>query len=110
MPGSQLPSRLHDLHYRIETLSGADQLVPTARSTGPMVVFTDLHSYRADICAVIKQLKLDAATAHIPVIAFATEGATQLQAAAQQAGATLAVNDAALLTHLEQLIEQALQV
>lgn len=110
MPGSQLANRLQDLHYRVENLSDADQLVPAACSAGPMVVFADLHSQRADICAVIKLLKHDAATTHIPVIAFADEEATQLRVAAQQAGATLAVSDAALLTHLAQLIEQALQV
>lgn len=110
VPGSQLVNRLQDLHYRVEIISDAAQLVPAASSVGPMLVFADLYSRRADICAVIKLLKHDAATAHIPVVAFANEGATQLQAAAREAGATLAVNDAALLTHLEQLIEQALQV
>lgn len=110
MPGSQLVNRLQDLHYRVEILSDPDQLGLAARSDGPMLVFTDLDSRRADICAAISQLKQDPVTAHIPVIAFANERAPQLQTAGRQAGATLVVTDTALLPHLDHLLEQALQV
>lgn len=110
MPGSQLANRLQDLRYRVEIISDADQLVPAARSGGPMVIFADLDSRRADTCELISLLKEDAATSHIPVIAFADERAKRLLAAAQQAGATLVVSDTALLAHLEHLLEQALQI
>jgi CheY-like chemotaxis protein len=75
-----------------------------------MLVLADLESTGADICAVIASLRQQPATAHIPVIAFALEDALQLQAAARRAGATLVVNDAALLNHLPQLLDQALQL
>jgi CheY-like chemotaxis protein len=110
MPGSQLVNRLQDLHYRVQPLTDAGQLVACAEAEGPMLVLADLASTGADICAVIASLRQQPATAHIPVIAFAPEDALQLQAAARLAGATLVVNDAALLNHLPQLLDQALQV
>ena len=110
MPGSQLVNRLQDLHYRVQPLTGAGQLVACAKTEGPMLVLADLESTGADICAVIASLRHKPATAHIPVIAFAPEHALQLQAAAHEAGATLVVNDAALLNHLPQLLNQALQM
>jgi CheY-like chemotaxis protein len=69
-----------------------------------------LSSTTQDICAVIAQLRQNPATAHIPVIAFADEATEPLQSAAREAGATLVVTDAAILTHLAQFIEQALHV
>lgn len=110
MPGSQLVNRLQDLHYRILSVPNASQLPEYARKEGPMLVFADLGSSSADICAAIARLKSEPATAHIPVIAFADEGADQLQSAGRQAGATLVATDSAVLSHLPQLLEQALQV
>lgn len=110
MPGSQLVNRLQDLHYRVQPVPDASQLSDYARSEGPMLVFADLSSSGTDICAAIARLKSDPATAHIPVIAFADEGADQLQSAGRQAGATLVVTDSAVLSHLAQLLEQALHV
>lgn len=110
MPGSQLVNRLQDLHYRVQSVADAGRLSDCARSEGPMLVFADLSSNRTDIGAAIARLKQDPATAHIPVIAFADEGADELQSAGRQAGATLVVTDCAVLSHLPQLLEQALHV
>jgi len=110
MPGSQLVNRLQDLHYRVLTVPNAGELPDYARNEGPMLVFADLGSSSEDICAAIARLKNDPATAHIPVIAFADEGADQLQSAGRQAGATLVATDSAVLSHLPQLLEQALHV
>jgi CheY-like chemotaxis protein len=55
-------------------------------------------------------LKADAATQHIPIIAFAGEQAAELQAAAQKAGATLVVGETTIANYLPQLLNQALQV
>ena len=110
MPGSQLVNRLQDLHYRVQPVSDAGQLCDLARNEGPMLVFADLSSGRRDICAVIARLKQEPTTAHIPVVAFADEGADQLQSAGRQAGATLVVTDSAVLSHLPQLLERALHV
>ena len=78
MPDSQLVNRLQDLHYRVQSVAEAGRLSDYARREGPMLVLADLSSSRADVGAAIARLKQDPATAHIPVIAFADEGADAL--------------------------------
>jgi len=75
-----------------------------------MLVLADLASARNDVCAALARLKQNAATKHLPVVAFSDEGAAELQAAAQAAGATLVISEAAVLNHLPQILDQALQV
>ena len=110
MPGSQLVNRLQDLQYRVQTVTDPSELVSCAANSGPMLILVDLVSTRADICGLIKQLRSNATTAHVPVIAFADDAKEDLQGAARAAGATLGVADSGILTHLEQFIERALQV
>jgi len=75
-----------------------------------MLAVVDLESKRGDVCQAIAALRADPATEHIPIIAYAGEQATALQAAAQTAGATLVVSEAAIANYLPQLLNQALQV
>ena len=110
MPGSQLVNRLQDLQYRVQTVTDPAELVAGAGSAGPMLILADLVSTRADICALIKQLRSNPATAHVPVIAFADDAEEALQGAARAAGATVVVADSVILTHLVQFIERALLV
>ena len=109
MPGSQLVNRLQDLNYRVQAVNDLASLQQCARSEGPLLVIADLAG-REDVCRAIAALKADAATQHIPVIAFAGESGTEWQAAAQKAGATLAVSEAAIVNYLPQLLNQALQL
>jgi CheY-like chemotaxis protein len=110
LPGSQLVNRLQDLGYRVLTAPGAEALVACAEQEKPMLVFVDLVATRTKVCEVIGQLKKNSGTSHLPVIAFADEKDTTLQSAAREAGATLVVNDTAILTHLEPFLEQALRI
>ncbi len=110
MPGTHLVNRLQDLRYRVQVVANPAELPAVAAQHGAMLVLTDLASKRANVCDVIRQLRATQATSHLPVIAFADEADPALQAAGKAAGATLVVTDAAILTHLPQLIEQALQV
>ena len=107
LPGTQLVNRLQDLNYRVQTLTDSAELVESAEEAKPMLVFADLEC--ANICAAITRLKQTASTQHLPVIAFGNEKATELQAAARTAGVTLVVSDTAVLSHLPQFLEQALQ-
>ena len=75
-----------------------------------MLLLVDLVSKRVDVCAAIGKIRNNPATTHLPVIAFADEKEEALQKAASAAGATLVVTDTAILTHLTQFIERALQV
>jgi CheY-like chemotaxis protein len=110
LPGSQLANRLKDLNYRVQSLGDPEQLVECAEQARPMLVLVDLESTRGDISAAIARLKQNPATQHLPVIAFSPERATNLQKAARAAGATLLVSEKALLSHLPELLDQALQV
>ncbi len=110
LPGSQLANRLQDLGYRVLTAPGAEAIVACAEQEKPMLVFMDLVATRTKLCEVIAQLKKNPVTSHLPGIAFADEKDAALQSAAREAGATLVVNDAAILTHLEPFLEQALRL
>jgi CheY-like chemotaxis protein len=86
------------------------RLLASARQQKPLVILADVVSSREDICGTIARLRQDRQTQHIPVIAFAPDQAADIQEAARQAGATLVVSDSAVLNHLPQFLEQALQV
>ena len=110
LPGSQVVNRLQDLNYRVETISDATRLVECAQQSGPMIVLVDLESTRDNVSASIARLRQTPATKHLPIIGFSGDNATKLVEAAKAAGATLVVSDAAILSHLPQFLEQALQL
>ena len=110
LPGSQVVNRLRDLNYRVQTIADAERLVECAEEAKAMLVLADLESTRNNVCAALARLKEHPATKHLPVIAFSGESAVELQAAALAAGATLVVSEGAILNHLPQLLEQALQI
>ncbi len=110
LPGSQLVNRLQDLNYRVQTLTDPAALVEVAVQARPLVLFADLQSAKNNVPAAIERLKKDPATSHLPVIAFGADASPELQAAGRAAGASLVVSDSAILTHLPQFLEQALQV
>ena len=110
LPGGQLVNRLQDLGYRVQPLSDPKMLADLAQCEKPILVLADLEPERNAVCEAIAQLRDNEVTSHIPLIAFASPRNANLQAAARTAGATLVVSDNAILLHLNQLLEQALQV
>ena len=110
LPSGQLINRLQDLGYRVQAIADPATLVEHAESEKPLLVMVDLELRSAQVCEAIVKLKSNLATTHIPIIAFAAAKHTAVQESARTAGATLVVNDAAILAHLEQFLEQALQV
>ena len=110
LPGSQLVNRLQDLKYRVQAVSDAGKLVECAEQAKPMLVLADLEATQNNVSAALARLKQTASTKHLPVIAFCRDGASELQSAARVAGATLVVSEAAILNHLPQFLDQALQV
>jgi len=60
--------------------------------------------------AAIGRLKQNPATKHLPVVAFGADKSPDLQAAAQAAGAALVTGEAAILNHLPEILDQALQM
>ena len=110
LPGSQLANRLTDLGYRVQTLEEAALIVETARQQRPIVLLMDLMTRRANICDLIKEVRRNEETSHLPIIGFAAQNNPQLQDEAVKAGATLVAIDDALLPQLPHLLEQALEV
>ena len=110
LPGNQLLNRLQDLSYRVQVVTNVDSLVECAEQSKPMLVLADLESTRFNVCAAIARLKQTPITQHLPVIAFGGDNSPDLQAAARAAGVALVVGETAILQHLPQLLEQALQV
>jgi len=110
LPGSQLVNRLQDLNYRVQTLVDASMLTECAEQVKPLLVLADLESSKNNVCDAVKKLKQNPSTQHLPVIGIASEKAAELQSDAITAGVTLVVSDVAILNHLPQFLDQALQV
>ncbi len=110
MPGSQLVNRLQDLGYRVVAITEASLLIETAKRERPMLAFVDLVTNRANICSIIKEMKANEETGHIPVVGFAGHSDPRLHNEAAKSGATLVASDDALLPQLPHLLEHALQV
>ncbi len=110
LPGGQLVHRLEDLGYRVQPVPAPGDLVAVAEREKPMLAFIDLEPRFEILCQAISALRQNTVTAHIPVIAFSKQKNQPAQQTARNAGATLVVNDSALLLHLGQFLDQALHV
>jgi len=110
LPGSQLVNRLQDLQYRVQTLGDASKLTECAEQERPMLVLVDLECTKANVFDAIKRLRQTPNTQHLPVIGILSDKAINLQESALSAGVTLVVNDVAILNHLPQFLDKALQV
>ena len=110
LPGGQLVNKLQDLGYRVLPVPDPADLAAAAEREKPLVAFIDLEPHPDKTCAAIAALRADAATSHVPVIAFASVRNEAAQEQARQAGAKLVANDQAVLAHLPQFLEQALLI
>ena len=110
LPGSQLLNQLQDRGYRVQSTNEANAVPELARSAKPLLVFMDLQDRQGRAIASIQALRKNDETSHLPVIAFAGEREVALQESARKAGASLVINEGVLLQHLDQFLDQALQV
>lgn len=110
LPGSALGNKLRDQGYRIIHVAAPAAIAATAEKEKPLVVFVDLEVKNTDTCAAIRSLKANAATAHIPILAFSSPKHESLQADALAAGATIIASDAAILAQLSAMLDQAMLV
>ena len=110
LPGTQLVNLLQDLGYRVHTVADAADLQSAAIEYRPMLLLADLQTARGDVIASISQIRSSPDTAHLPILAFTSKESSEAHAEARQAGATLVVQDQALLNHLPHLLEQALRI
>lgn len=110
LPGSQLVNRLHDLGYRVVTVTSRADLLPAVEREMPMVIVADIAIRDGDICEDIAGLRQNPVVQHIPVIGFTSTRNLKLQEAARVAGATLVASDSAILDQFPQLLDQALEI
>jgi CheY-like chemotaxis protein len=109
LPGSQLPGRLLDLGYRVQSANSAALLPEACAGDMPLVIIAELAPLD-EACAAIARLRANPATAHIPVLGFARTHSAAAQSQARQAGVTLLAADAGMAEQLPQLLERILQV
>jgi len=109
MPGSQVANKLQDLGYRVLALTDMAGLASMCQKEKPFLVVAEIMPAAAALAA-IGQLKLDAATQHIPVLGYSTAQDPALQAQATDAGVSLLAGTAAISEHLARLLDQILQV
>lgn len=107
---TQLRERLEALRYRIVLLGDPAQLGERAGTEKAMVVIADLDGQEDAVTAAVQRMRADFTTAHIPVIGFRRELDEAAQSAVTSAGFTVAVNEAAILGHLAQLLDRALDL
>lgn len=107
---TQLAQRLEGLRYRMLVISNPAELTSTSESQRPMVVFADVDGLPQPVIAAVEQLRGNVSTAHIPVVAFARETDDASQATLVAKGATIVVNESAILSHLPQLLDRALDI
>ncbi len=110
MPGSQLVNRLQDLGYRVTPCTDLSCLHSQVEQELPMIIVMDLNSERGDVNGVIKDIRNNEKTNHIPIVAFTSKLNKTGQDAAVEAGAKLVAVDEAILQQLPHLLEQALEV
>ena len=109
LPGSQLVNRLQDLNYRVQTISDPSLLSQCAEQTKPLLVVADLESAQ-NVLNALSSLKQNPATNHLPIIGFSKDDSPEQRASAEKAGITLFVTEAAIINHLPQLLERALEL
>ncbi len=110
LPGSQLVNRLQDLKYRVQVVTKVEELVAAAEQAKPLLVLADLEPSPTPVLGALRALRQHSLTQHLPIIALAGERLDKLKAEAEAAGVTLLVGDTAILNHLPQLLDQALQI
>ncbi len=110
LPGGQLVNQLQDRGYRVQSLADPAALVEHAEREKPLLVMIDVEERQEAACEAIARLRRHGPTAHIPVIAITAAANAAGQQAARAAGAKLVVFDAVILAHLDQFIQQALEV
>ena len=110
LPGSQLVNRFQDLGYRVSTVPGATSLVDACLREKPLLLVVDVREADDKVCAALRQLSTNPETNHIPVIATVPAQSAEAAEAARQSGVKLVVHDSVILAHLEQFIDQALQL
>jgi len=110
LAGSQLVNRLQDVGYQVQLVSDLHKLVEQATDSKPMVFVINLASASAAGLEAIGELRSNAATKHIPVLALVKAGQKKLADQVRAAGAASVAIESAVTTRLPQLLDRVLEV
>ncbi len=103
MSGARIRGAAQATGTELRLVRGADELLRAAAAERPRLVVVDLEA-RGEPAAAIARLKADAATAAVPVIAFAPHVREEAIAAARAAGAERVLARGAFLRDLPRLL------
>ena len=87
-----------------EVLQSADRVLERARARRPPVVLVDLEARGGAGVELVRRLKADAATAEVPVVAFASHQNADVIQAARAAGAERVLARSAFVKSLPELL------
>lgn len=110
LPGSRLAGKLGDLGWRVVEVKPASGLVAQVRTHKPLVLIADLALRQGDLLPVIRELRADPDTAHVPVLGYASADKAGLVETALQAGVNLVAAEAGIIDQLPQLLDHVLAV
>ena len=101
-------NRLTDLGYRVQTVQMASMVRDTVRREKPIVLIADLALRNGDLCGVIRDLRGDPETSHVPILGFANLSNQKVVDDAVSAGANLVAADSGILDQLPRLLDHVL--
>ena len=106
------PSRIREavrpLGYTLRVAASAAAVRDNARSEPPLAILVNLNARRLDAAGLIRDLKADAATRAIPLLAFAGHVETAKNDAARAAGADMVAANSSVSLHLPKLLARLL--
>lgn len=103
MSGARIRGAARAAGVEVTLVRGADDLVAAVAASSPRLVIVDLEA-RGDPVSAIARLKGDAATAAVPVLAFAPHVREDAIAAARAAGADRVLARGAFIRDLPRLV------
>ncbi len=110
LPGQQLINRLHDLNYRVATVTEATRLEEQVREQKPLLLIAEFPSDNPVVRNVIQNVKSNPDTSHIPILVYVNSNDLISSQGAREAGVNLIVSETGLLDQLPHLLEQLLQM
>lgn len=110
IPGQQLVNRLHDLRYRVQSVTDPADLQNEVERQKPMLLVVELQSGKTSILEIITALKQNPDTAHMAVLAYVATTNPVGQETARAAGVNLVASASGLLDQLPQLLEEVLRL
>jgi PleD family two-component response regulator len=110
LPGTQLVNRLQDLRYRVQSVTHKDDLSALAEQLKPMLLIVDLDFEREATAGMVTRLRQNPATNHIAIIGVTDQEGLVRTVQPADSGPNLIVTESAILNHLPQCLERALEI